>query len=360
MAACGCPHKFANSREIDFGATPPGTDPMTALMTRQQGAMMEQFLTSNPFARQQLEMALGGRILRDGITDGKIRVRQFGQGAFPGGGISNTAATNAIGALNGINQAALASPVPLQQGTPNMYPNAILGGLANVLAGKGGLGGLGGVGYAPAFPGSVMPDLMGLQGLNPAGIIAGQGVAPQGIGTLPGIDNPILNQAIMAPPMMGGGFPFVAPQPVGFPAGPAPLPIAPGGGLIPGGGIPPQIPNFPALPGVGGGGFNVGGDLLGVNLNDPSLSVEDKVTLLLMQIMKKTDKEIEQQANNLQRLQAQGGQGANGQQGTPSIDVESMKLKRLIDKRNQMFDTLRQIVDKYNQTAKGIIDTVSR
>ena len=41
-----------------------------------------------------------------------------------------------------------------------------------------------------------------------------------------------------------------------------------------------------------------------------------------------------------------------------SIDVETMKLKRLIDKRSQMFDMLRQIIDKYNQTAKGIIDSM--
>jgi hypothetical protein len=43
-----------------------------------------------------------------------------------------------------------------------------------------------------------------------------------------------------------------------------------------------------------------------------------------------------------------------------SIDVELMKLKRMIDKREQQFDMLRQIIDKYNQTAKGIIDSMGR
>ena len=33
---------------------------------------------------------------------------------------------------------------------------------------------------------------------------------------------------------------------------------------------------------------------------------------------------------------------------------------RMIDKRSQMFDMLRQIIDKYNQTAKGIIDSMGR
>ena len=45
---------------------------------------------------------------------------------------------------------------------------------------------------------------------------------------------------------------------------------------------------------------------------------------------------------------------------TGLIDVESMRLKRLIDKRSQMFDMLRQVIDKYNQTAKGMIDSVGR
>src|SRR5262249_967028 len=95
-------------------------------------------------------------------------------------------------------------------------------------------------------------------------------------------------------------------------------------------------------------------------LNDSSLTVEDKITLMLMMIMEKMDQDIEAQGNYINALQQQqqaqqasGGQGGGG--GAPSIDVETMKLKRLIDKRSQMFDMLRQIIDKYNQTAKGII-----
>jgi hypothetical protein len=113
-----------------------------------------------------------------------------------------------------------------------------------------------------------------------------------------------------------------------------------------------------------------GGDEITNVLNDPTLTVEDKVTLMIMLIMKKMDKDIEKQAqeiNKLQQQQSKGGSGAgapggaNGPLGgAPSIDVETMKLKRLIDKRSQMFDMLRQIIDKYNQTAKGIIDSMGR
>ncbi|HJQ61087.1 MAG TPA: hypothetical protein VJ890_29550 [Vineibacter sp.] len=44
----------------------------------------------------------------------------------------------------------------------------------------------------------------------------------------------------------------------------------------------------------------------------------------------------------------------------PSIDVETMKLKRLIDKRSQMFDMLKGIMEKYDATAKGVIQGIGR
>lgn len=135
-------------------------------------------------------------------------------------------------------------------------------------------------------------------------------------------------------------------------------------------------------------------------LRDPALTVEDKVTLMLMLIMKKMDRDIEREAQYINAIQQQQGNrggksgkggkggkgllgsalgvlgfgglgllgsglgaagglvGAGGQQSSPSIDVETMKLKRMVDKRSQMFDMLRQIVDKYNQTAKGVIDAI--
>ncbi len=119
------------------------------------------------------------------------------------------------------------------------------------------------------------------------------------------------------------------------------------------------------LPSQGAFGISPGGgdDVAGV-LNDSSLTVEDKVTLMIMMIMKKMDKDIEKEANHVNALQqqqnasGQGGANGDGSGSSPSIDVETMKLKRLIDKRSQMFDMLRQIIDKYNETAKGIIDSM--
>ena len=83
----------------------------------------------------------------------------------------------------------------------------------------------------------------------------------------------------------------------------------------------------------------------------PGLSAEDKATSTLLTQMKKLDDDILEQTSRIQALQ-------NAQSAGQSIDVETMKLKRLIDKRSQMYDTLRQIIDKYNVTAKGIIDSM--
>lgn len=153
------------------------------------------------------------------------------------------------------------------------------------------------------------------------------------------------------------------------------IPVAVAGGL---GGVPGGVPGG----GGGGGGTGdvtntppqVGDDLLYVPypenqdassdydaqiaavLADPSLSIEDQVVLVLMLIMKALDKDIENQTKHIQELQKQ--QNKDG--SNTSIDVETMKLKRLIDKRSQLFDTLRQIIDKYNQTAKSLIDTIGR
>ena len=89
-------------------------------------------------------------------------------------------------------------------------------------------------------------------------------------------------------------------------------------------------------------------------LHNPAATVEDKITFMVILILKKIDQQIEIQVQYLHSIQhpylSKGHQ----------IDVETMKLKRLIDKRSQMFDMLRQIIGKYNQTAKGIIDSIGR
>lgn len=86
-------------------------------------------------------------------------------------------------------------------------------------------------------------------------------------------------------------------------------------------------------------------------LADPSLVVEDKVTLSIQLIMRALDDQIERQMRLVNSVRQHWHLAK-------SIDDETKKLKRLIDKRSQMFNMLRLIIDKYNQTAADIIDSI--
>lgn len=89
---------------------------------------------------------------------------------------------------------------------------------------------------------------------------------------------------------------------------------------------------------------------IAATLADPLLSDADKVTRASLLLMRRVDDEIRQQAAMVDSLGT----------GSPDIDVETMKLKRLIDHRSQMFDVLRLVVDRYNENAKAIIDSIGR
>lgn len=43
-----------------------------------------------------------------------------------------------------------------------------------------------------------------------------------------------------------------------------------------------------------------------------------------------------------------------------ALDIEMAALQRMVDKRSQMFDMLRSIVDQYNETSKSIIQSIGR
>ncbi len=43
-----------------------------------------------------------------------------------------------------------------------------------------------------------------------------------------------------------------------------------------------------------------------------------------------------------------------------SIDIETKKLERMIQKRSQLFEMLKGIMEKYDATAKGIIQSLGR
>ncbi len=84
-------------------------------------------------------------------------------------------------------------------------------------------------------------------------------------------------------------------------------------------------------------------------LLDPSLGDADKVSLASLAILKDLDRDIDRASRAIA-----------GMPPGPDRDLEVMKLKRMIDKRAQGFDLLRVIIDKYNQAAKDIIDSMGR
>jgi len=91
---------------------------------------------------------------------------------------------------------------------------------------------------------------------------------------------------------------------------------------------------------------------LDVILKDPSLTDEEKnarIVDLITASLRDLDEAIDRQS-----------QQVSVRPSPTSVDVETMKLKRLIDKRAQMFEMLRQIIDRYRQTATGIIDSIGR
>lgn len=312
---CKCSKGYARPKQIDFGASRPGASFFEGLSNRLQGAAFERFLGQNPFIRQQMEMALGGRILPDGMNDGRISVLPFEQGHAPGGGASGDAANTLASVLGNLFRGASAAPggaggdfdpsSPFGQNAGGMMNLMLLGALAQLLGaiaqGQGGAGG---------FPGA-------------------------GGGGFPGAS--------------GGGFPGA------------------GGGGFPGAGGA----GGPNGGGAGGVGPDGGPDENAI-MNDSSLTVEDKVMLLLMAVMKKMDKEIEAQMQHINKLQQQQGQGGGkggtqmgkmggngpGQGSEKSIDVETQKLQRLIQKRSQMFEMCGKIMQKYDDTAKGVLQNM--
>jgi hypothetical protein len=339
---CGCGY-HGGREKIDLAQGKSGL--------RGDAIKLERLLRTNDKARAAFESSIGGRITGFGRTDGKITIERFAPGFSPIPGMAqNPLANTALGSLAGMEQAIMAQAATL--------------GLLS--AGGGAVAGLATAGLTGGNP------FMGLM----LGGLGGLTANMMGAGTA------FLGMPAMGGLGMGGGGLGLG----GFGAF---------GGLLGGGGVGSWNPN--AMPGHMQGTNPMferahQAQVMGV-LNDPSLTVEDKVTLMLMLIMKKMDKDIERQAqyiNSIQQQQSnrQGKGQALGKIGTvaggalggpagakiggglggklggggnsPSIDVETMKLKRMIDKRSQMFDMLRQIIDKYNETAKGIIQSIGR
>lgn len=307
---CGCGYG-GGMQQIDLGMGSTNIPFLSRLLSphRRMAGDTERLLRTNPMARAAFEAQIGGRIVNFGFrNDGKMTIQRFAPGFNPGMMGMNPMAMTGLGYFANMQYGAMSHFGSMGMGmgmfgAGSMFGNPFMamtmGGMMNVMGMQG-----------PAGPGAGMLDNSGGRG--------GWGFGSWNPLAMPGQinnTNPYYENAHQA-----------------------------------------QTASL---------------------LADPSLTVEDKVTLLIMLIMKKMDKDIERQAQYINSIQQQqssrGGKGgkfgmgasgpfggANDGNNSPSIDVETMKLKRMIDKRSQMFDMLRQIIDKYNETAKGIIQSIGR
>ncbi|MCC7382172.1 MAG: hypothetical protein IT384_10095 [Deltaproteobacteria bacterium] len=315
------------SHHLDVGSGPGVADGFAGLFspTRRGATRFEQALRSDDLLRARFEQAIGGRIVElGGGRDGRMTIERFGAAAQPFPGVAT-------------NPAAF----ELHQTLQSMQVSA-------------------------------------MQRAQTFGLVAGAGT---GLVTLLGTGNPFLALALggftgLATSLFsGGGLPFMSPI---FGAGAGPFGAGPFGGVL---GVGPF--SFNMLSGAGVGSWNplaAPGHINNTNpayesahqaqvasvLNDPSLSVEDKVMLMLALIMKKMDDDIERQMqyiNALQNQQARRGKKGGGKKGggqaAPSVDVEMQKLQRMITKRAQLFEMASNIMKKYDDTARAAIQKMN-
>ncbi len=308
--------------------------------SRRMAGQFERALRHNPALRMQFESMIGGRIVDFGFrNDGKMKIQRFGGGFMPNMAMFSPFAGHAFGHMGMMHMGGMSMFGAQGMGAfgGNPFNAFMMGGLGNIAGGF--------------FPGAFPAANYGSQGMSGAGW------------------SPFDNTGPMGGRGMGSWNPFAMP-----------------------GHINNTNPQYESSHQAQAAAI----------LSDPSLTVEDQVVLLLMLISKKMDDDIKRQAQYINSIQQQqgrrgneapggmfgglfgnmfggglfgnmfgGGAGAGagvpgiggstgGGNDAPSIDVETMKLKRMIDKRSQMFDMLRQIIDKYNQTAKSMIDSIGR
>ncbi|MFZ5469936.1 MAG: hypothetical protein ACOZIN_10915 [Myxococcota bacterium] len=108
-------------------------------------------------------------------------------------------------------------------------------------------------------------------------------------------------------------------------------------------------------------------------LSDPTLSIEEKVELLMMKILASLDKEIldtmeqvadaQQNVGKAQDAAAKGSSGSNKEATAAAqskADMLQFKLQRLVERRKQMFDLMSNMSAKFNEMARTAIGNLGR
>jgi hypothetical protein len=149
---------------------------------------------------------------------------------------------------------------------------------------------------------------------------------------------------------------------------------------------------FPGMPGMPGGGMYIPGmtpmSMMNNNpmesmmrscmmtsvLMDPSLSVEDKVMILLMLVCNFKDRDIEREMRDM--ANTGGVPGAMGQPGkvpypgrsmgpmmgdnSEGQDIKAARIQRLVQSRQSIFEMLTKVMESYDRTKREVAQAMGR
>jgi hypothetical protein len=120
----------------------------------------------------------------------------------------------------------------------------------------------------------------------------------------------------------------------------------------------------PGHPVVGTTGCTGGPGMRGI-INDPCMSLEEKIEAILMNLTQKMDDEILQTMDDLAAAQDKQSRIKNGKgdekaltEAQRDIDRISMRLQKLIEKRKMMFEMMSTLSMKFNEMAKTALSNM--
>jgi hypothetical protein len=125
---------------------------------------------------------------------------------------------------------------------------------------------------------------------------------------------------------------------------------------------PPGSPTGSAPPGSSGG--TAGSSMRGI-INDPNMSLEEKIEAILMALTEKMDGEILQTMDDLAAAQDKQASIKNGKgdekalsDSQRDIDRINLRLQKLVEKRKTMFEMMSTLSMKFNEMAKTALSNM--
>jgi hypothetical protein len=155
-------------------------------------------------------------------------------------------------------------------------------------------------------------------------------------------------------------------RPAPAPSTPAPAPSTPPTSTTPPAGQPTTPAPGTSTPPKTGGGSEASGSVSDI-INNPNMSMEEKLQAILTIITRDTDDEIlgvMQEMSSVRDERAGLGTDAKSQARAAKLETTmeqlNLRLQKLMEKRKQMFDLMSNISSKFNEMAKQAIQNMGR